>query len=146
MLSSIEQSTLIPRRSALLMICVAVSRLRAQTIRIEKLDLFPALFRSWEETKNTSREMRAQRFLEQVVSPHVDLFDGFVGTVSLERATMYLEKTEPLIVDIETLHGSIRDNFERNPEDFKGALPDFAWSGSVVLMPTLFGFDSVVVN
>jgi hypothetical protein len=137
-----KQSILIPRRSAMLMFGVAASRLGAQTISIEKLDLFPAFFRSWEETKNASREMRAQRFLELVVNPHVDLFDGFAGGVSLERATQYLDQVEPLVPDIETLHGWIGSNFDRNLADFKNALPDFIWSGSVVFMPTLFGFDS----
>lgn len=90
--------------------------------------------------------MRAQRFLELVVNPNVDLFDGFAGPVSSERAMLFLDKVEPLITEIETLHGWIGDSFDRNLEDFKKALPDFTWSGSIVFMPTLFVFDAGAVN
>lgn len=124
------------------MLGAAMCRLQAQTTRTETLDLFPAFFQCWKEMKAASRETRASRFLELVVKPHRELFDGFAGDVSMERAIEYLNQVEPLVGDIETLHKWIVNNFDGKLANFKKMLPEFEWGGSFVFMPTLFGFDA----
>lgn len=72
----------------------------------------------------------------------MELFDGFAGTVSAERAEQYLNKVEPYVAAIETLHKWVTGDLNGNVANFKEAFPDFEWSGSVVFMPNFFGFDA----
>lgn len=47
-----------------------------------------------------------------------------------------------MVADIQTLHEWISESLDRKLDDFKRRLPEFGWSGSIVFMPTLFGFDA----
>ena len=132
----------ISRRSALLLVGASTYRLRAQTGSITRIDLFPAFLRVCQETNVLSSETRANRFLQLVVTPNLDLYDAFTGTVSLERATRYVERVQPLVPVIEDLHNWVGADFDAKLARFQKELPDFQWEGSVVFMPNLFGFDA----
>lgn len=89
-----------------------------------------------------SSEMRADRFLQLVVKPNIDLYDAFTGTVSLARATRYIDRVKPLVPAIDSLHGWVVGDFDAKLASFQKELLDFKWEGSVVFMPNLFGFDA----
>jgi hypothetical protein len=140
-MGEIERSP-ISRRKALALLGVPLFRLHAQTNQIDTVDVFPAFFQFWKEMETAAREARAARFLDLVVKPHADLFEGFAGTISTERASRYLSQVEPLVPVIKTLHGWVIGNFKGKIADFQKVLPEFEWRGSIVFMPNLFGFDA----
>jgi hypothetical protein len=136
-------SRFISRRNMLLMVgmsaCVSS---RAQVRERPKIDLFPQFLRLWKQKDIDSSEVRASRFVEVVVEPHRDLYDAFVGTISIERATRYIEKVAPLVPVIQSLHGWVADDFDQKLTSFQQKLPGFELRSSVVFMPNLFGFDA----
>ncbi|HZS55310.1 MAG TPA: hypothetical protein VFA65_12980 [Bryobacteraceae bacterium] len=115
---------------------------RAQVKERPKIDLFPQFLALWEQKDIGSSEVRASRFLELVVEPHRNLYDAFVGTISIERAIRYIEKVDPLVPVIKSLHGWVADDFHQRLTSFQQKLPGFELRSSVVFMPTLFGFDA----
>jgi hypothetical protein len=130
------------RRSVLLLLGAGAWKLRSQTTAISSIDLFPGFFQFWKEADAISRPRRAERYIELVIQPHVDLFNGFTGDVSAERVTRYLGQVEPLVPAIETLHSWVAKEFPKKAAGFQKSLPDFHWRGSVVFMPNLFGFNA----
>lgn len=131
------------RRRQALVLLVGASRLRAQppAAAINTIDVIPAFLQLWKETRAATSDQRARRFLELVVRPHAELFEGFTGSVSLGRAGLYLIQVERFVPAIEKLHQSFVGSFADALAGFHHALPGFDWQGSVVLMPNLFGFD-----
>lgn len=132
----------ISRRSVLLVIGAGLTGSMPEPPRLRRSISFLHSFNSGKETKNAGPDERTQRFLELVVQPHADLFEGFTGPVSTERAGKYLARVEPLVAAIETLHTWAANDFDRKVSTFKKELPEFHWRGSVVFMPNLFGFDA----
>ena len=128
----------ISRREAVLLFGVSPGMVHAQAaVAIETVDLFPAFFQCWREVNTDSQQTRARRFVDEVVAPRIELFEGFTGEVTIERATQYLDRVEPLVTDIQTLHKWITENLEGKLDGFTKLLPEFRWSGSIVFVPTL---------
>ncbi len=133
----------ISRREAAVLFGVSARMIQAQaTVTVEKIDLIPVFLRCWTDLTANSPQIWARRFVDQVVTPHAELFSGFTGEVTVERAAQYLDRVESLVGDIRTLHKWIAEGFDGKLDDFRKHLPDFKWSGSIVFMPTLFGFDA----
>jgi hypothetical protein len=130
------------RRSVLLLLVGGACDLKAQTTAIPSIDLFPSFLQFWEDSSGLPQNARAERFLAKVVQPHLDLFEGFVGPISAERATRYLDQVEPLVPAIQSLHSWVTKEFGRKATALQKELPDFQWRGSVVFMPNLFVFNA----
>jgi hypothetical protein len=130
------------RRSVLMLLFGGACDVKAQTTAIPSVDLFPSFFQFWKDSSGLPKNARAERFLAKVVQPYLDLFEGFVGSISTERATRYLDQVEPLVPSIEALHSWVMKEFGRKATAFQKELPDFQWRGSVVFMPNLFVFNA----
>jgi hypothetical protein len=133
---------LLARRSVLLLLGAGACNLKAQTIAVTSIDLFPPFFQFWKESNGLTQNARAERFLAMVIQPHLDLFEGFTGPISAERATRYLSQVEPLVPSIDALHSWVTKEFDKKTAAFQKELPDFQWRGSVVFMPNLFVFNA----
>jgi hypothetical protein len=133
---------LLSRRKGLLLLGAGPFCLKAQKPTTSKSDLFPEFLGLWTESAVISPAERADRFVQLVVKPHIELFDAFVGDVSIERATRYIRQVEPLVPIIRSLHSWVVDGFDAHVAAFQKKIPDFAWHSLVVFMPNLFGFDA----
>jgi Predicted Zn-dependent protease (DUF2268) len=133
----------VSRRQILLLLGAGLRITSAQTTsRIPKVDLFPAFFQLWQEPDVVSPTSRAGRFLRSVVQPNAELYDAFTGPISLARATRYIERVEPLLPAIRTLHRRVDSGFDTEIAHLQKLLPDLTWRGTLIFMPNLFGFDA----
>ncbi len=136
------QPVQVSRRGILLLLGSGCCRLKRRRLRFRRSICFLHSFSLWNETNRIPSETRAGRFLRFVVQPNIDLYDAFTGTVSLERATRYIERVEPLVTAIDSLHSWVAADFDTKVAAFQRELPDFTWQGSIVFMPNLFVFDA----
>ncbi|MEJ7604905.1 MAG: hypothetical protein WKF37_01215 [Bryobacteraceae bacterium] len=118
----VERTT--SRRNALLVL--GAYTLNAHTPMVPKIDVFPAFLRLWQDENVVSVTASASRFLQLVVKPQADLYDGFVGNVTVERATQYIEQIEPLVPAIRSLHRWILNTYDARVTAFQKQLPEFA--------------------
>jgi hypothetical protein len=133
----------VSRRQILLLIGAGLRFTLAQTTNsIPKMDLFPAFFQLWQEPDVVSPTSRAERSLQSVIQPNAELYDAFTGPISVERATRYIERVEPLLPAIRTLHRWVDSGFDTEIAHLQKLLPDLNWRGTLIFMPNLFGFDA----
>src|SRR5215472_12156707 len=103
----------VSRRQILLLLGAGLRIRTAQAAnRIPRVDLFPAFFQLWQEHDVVTPTSRAERFLQFVVQPNAELYDAFVGSISVERATRYVARVEAQLAAIRTLHRWVDSGFD----------------------------------
>ncbi|HEV8695411.1 MAG TPA: hypothetical protein VGQ93_14705 [Lysobacter sp.] len=127
------------RLAALSPLLAAAGR-AAATATPGPVDLMPAFWSAYDETKGASD--RVQALTAAFFAPHAELYAGAGLKPTPERLGRWLPDFDSIADQARSLSGDFGRHYERHVGHFQTEFPDFRRDQApIYLMPSLFGFD-----